>query len=283
MIVMLAVVFFAIAYWFLRSPRPNIKGEPGVGAVVRQDLKQRVTIAGTVSPLRKAIITAPYTGYVQKLFVRIGDQVKIGDPVVSVVQSLQSGDQAFPLRSPLNGTVVQLEKSEGEFVKEGDPKEFILRIDDRSKMYVDADAPEIDRVKVKLGQDVTIKASAILTRRYQGIIRELALAAREKDKWNRSQIVEFPIRIEITDADEEIKPGMSVIIDVITAKKENVLTLRHEFVRRDEEKYYVYLDSGERRDIEVGIQNEVGFEILSGLLEGQRVRQVDFSELGGAE
>lgn len=268
---------------YFRSSNSVSGSKSGYGTVIKQDIMQRVTIAGTVTPLKKTIVTAPYNGYVKKLFVKIGDKVKQGDPIVSVVQSLQASDSSFPLRSPLSGVVVQIEKSEGEYVKEGDPKEFILRIDDTSKLYVVANAPEIDRVKVKAGQDAVIKASAILSRKYKGVIRDLSLAAREKDQWSRSQVVEFPIRIEITDSDETIKSGMSVVIDVITAKKENVLTLRHEFIRRENERHFVVLASGKRKDIQVGIQNEEGFEIVSGLQEGERIKQIDFSEMISVE
>lgn len=268
---------------YFRSSNSVSGSKSGYGTVIKQDIMQRVTIAGTVTPLKKTIVTAPYNGYVKKLFVKIGDKVKQGDPIVSVVQSLQASDSSFPLRSPLSGVVVQIEKSEGEYVKEGDPKEFILRIDDTSKLYVVANAPEIDRVKVKAGQDAIINASAILSRKYKGVIRDLSLAAREKDQWSRSQVVEFPIRIEITDSDETIKSGMSVVIDVITAKKENVLTLRHEFIRRENEKHFVVLASGKRKDIQVGIQNEEGFEIVSGLQEGERIKQIDFSEMISVE
>ena len=256
----LLFILISIFFFFRGGGSSSAKGKDGYGLVIKQDIMQRVTIAGTVTPLKKTIITAPYNGYVKKLFVKVGDKVNQGDPIVSVVQSLQSGDNPFPLRSPLTGTVVQIEKSEGEFVKEGDPKEFILRIDDSSKLYVIANAPEIDRVKVKAGQEAIIKASAILNRKYKGIIRELALAAREKEQWSRSQVVDFPIRIEIIDNDETIKAGMSVVIDVITAKKENVLTLRHEFIRRDNEKYFVVLSSGKRQDITVGIQNKIPYQ-----------------------
>ncbi len=255
----------------------------GIGEVVRGDLIQRVTIAGTVVPLKKTIVTAPYDGYVKKLFVKVGDDVKQGDPIVSIAQLLQSGDEIFPLRSPFSGVVVQIEKAEGEFVKAGDSKEFILRIDDTKKLFVIANAPEIDRVKVKLGQEAVIKASAILSRKYKGIIRELSLAAKEKDQWSRSQVIEFPIRIELMDEDQLIRPGMSVVIDVITEKKENVLTLRHEYIRRDGEKYFVILANGKRKDIQVGLQNEEAFEVISGLDIGEKIKQVDFSNLSTQE
>ena len=274
-----AMVLVGGVYFAFHASSDDGKNGDGYGVVVRQDLAQRVTIAGIVVPIRKTIITAPYSGYVKKLFVKVGDQVKTGDPLVSVVQSLQSSDNSFPLRSPLNGTVVQIEKTEGEYVHEADPKEFILRVDDLSHLYVNANAPEIDRIKLKIGQEAMIKASAVLNRKYKGVIRELALAAREKDQWSRSQVVDFPVRIEMLDNDAVIEPGMSVVIDVITAKKEHVLMIRHEFIHRENEKYFVILSSGKRRDISVGLQNEDGFEVLSGLNEGDKVKQVDFSEL----
>lgn len=267
---------------FKMSNFSNHKSDNG-GLVVKQDLVQRVTIAGSVIPLKKTVIIAPYNGYIKKLFVKVGDQVKVGDPLVSIVQSLQNGEDSFPIRSPLNGVVVQLERSEGQFVKEGDPKEFILRIDDNSKYFILANAPEIDRVKLKTGQEVIVKVSAIVDRTYKGIIRELSLAATEKDNWRDSNSVDFAIRIEVTDSDEKLRSGMSAIIDVIASKKENVLTLRHEFIRRDEEKYFVILANGERRDIQVGIQNEEGFEIFSGLSEGEKIKQIDFTELSDTE
>jgi multidrug efflux pump subunit AcrA (membrane-fusion protein) len=282
--------FFGLAFlagtiygFVFYSGTRGTKEQKMIGEVIRKDLLQRTTFAGIVTPLKKTVITAPYNGYVKKLYVNVGDKVKQGDPLVSVVQSLQSGDNSFPLRSPLNGIVVQVEKFEGEYAKEGDPKDFILRIDDTSKIFVSANAPEIDRVKIKSGQEAIIKASAILSRSYKGIIREMSLAAREKDSWSRSQVVEFPVRIEITERDEHLKAGMSVVIDVITGKKEKVLTLRHEFIRRENETYFVILGSGERREIKVGMQNEEVFEVVSGLQEGDKTRQVDFSELQGTE
>lgn len=267
------IIFFA---FFNKTPTAAEKKALGEAKI--QDLVQRVTIAGTVSPSRKSIITAPYNGYVKKLFVKVGDVVKQGDPLVAVAQSLQSGDGNFPLRSPFNGTVVQVERSEGEFVRENDSKDFILRIDDTDKLFVLANTSEIDRVKIKEGQEAVIRISAVPDKNFKGIIRELSLAARDKDQWSRSQVSDFPVKIEIIDKDEIIKPGMSAVMDVITAKKEKVLMLRHEYIRREGEKYFVITVSNKRKDIIVGLQNEEGFEVLSGISEGEKIKQIDFTE-----
>lgn len=250
-----------------------------IGEVQRGDLIQRVTIAGNVVPDRRTIITAPYAGYVKRIFVKVGEKVKRGDPLVSIAQSLTTPESVFPLRAPYDGTVVQVLKSEGEFVSINDAKEYIMRIDDLHRLFVQAKAPEFDMVKIKLGQTAVVRSTSILNRSYSGVIREVSLAALEKDRWSNSQLVEYPLRIEITDADAQLKPGMSVLIDVIALKKEKVLLLDQEFVMQEGEKYFVTLADGQKREIKTGARNEQSFEILDGLKAGDRIRQIDFMSL----
>jgi multidrug efflux pump subunit AcrA (membrane-fusion protein) len=247
-----------------------------LGKVERRDLVQRVTIAGGVIPKRRTLVTAPYDGYVKQLFVKVGDEVKAGQPLVSVTQSLLSTEPVFPLRAPYAGTVVHVQKYEGENVKNADVNGFIMRVDDLSKLYVQANVPEVDRSKLKVGQETLIKASAVTHRSYKGKITELTLAPKEGEGQNQ---LEYPLRIEVLDNDKSLGPGMSVVVDIITAKRDAALTLRHEYVTREPDGYFVILENGEKKKIEVGMQNEEAFEITSGLEEGQRVRQIDFAAL----
>lgn len=243
------------------------------------ELVQRSTISGTVTPLRKTVITAPYQGYVRKVYVKLGQHVKSGDPIASVAPTLVAGDTVYPLRAPFAGKVVQLNKSDGEFVKASDSVDFIARIDDVSKMYIDSNVPELDRVKMKIGLEAIVKVSAILDRTYKAVVKELTFAARELDRYGRSTAVEFPMRLEILDFDEMLQPGMSVIVDIITQKKDNILRLRHEFIGKDKDSYFITLLNGTRQNIEVGMQNEEYSEIVSGVSEGTVVQKVDFSVL----
>lgn len=252
-----------------------------VARVQREDIVQRVTISGTVTPMRKAVIMAPYRGYIRKLYVKLGDSVRVGDPIASVSTSLSSSEQVFPLRAPFSGKVTQINKAEGEFVKEADPMDFIVRIDDLSRMFINANAAEMDKVKIRTGQEAMVKASAILDRTYKAVVRELSLAAIDKDRWERATLIEFPIRLELTDFDAKIEPGMSVLIDIATMKREKVLALRHEYVGRDGEAYYVTMKSGERRTVRLGLQNDEKTEILDGVTEGEEIRKVDFASLIG--
>lgn len=249
-----------------------------IGKVVREDLIQRVTIAGTVVPIRTTIVAAPYDGYIKRLFVKQGQKVHAGDPLLSIAQSLQAAENVFPIRAPFTGTVTQLIKNEGQFVKQNDSKEYIMRIDDFTKMYVNANAPEIDIVKIETDFEAVIKVSAILSRNYRGFVKEISQAATEKEQWGRSQ-VEYVVKIEIKDADIQLKPGMTAVVDIITSKKDAVLTLGHEFIQKENDNYFVILKDGSKRNIKVGLQNETVFEITEGLAEGKEVQQVDFLKL----
>jgi multidrug efflux pump subunit AcrA (membrane-fusion protein) len=256
------------------------KGGSLVGRVAKSDLIQRVTIAGVIAPARTTNIAPPYSGYVKKLYVNVGDKVKVGTPIVSVSQTLTGTEPVFPMQSPLEGIVVQVNRTEGDYVREN-YNEFILRIDDPSKYIVKADTPEIDRIKVKVGQKAVIKVNAIIGKTYEGTIHTIARAPTVRDSW-RSTTVDYATVVELENPDELIHSGMTTLVDVIVAKREKVLTLRHEFVQKDAKGFFVIRANDERQSITVGLQNEEAFEITSGLNEGDEVKPVDFGSLAEA-
>lgn len=272
-----AVLIVLICIPFVLSS--SKKSKSSLGVVEKSEIVQRVSLSGVVQPVRKALVVASYSGYVKKMFVKVGQDVKIGDPLVSVVQSLSSFEEAFPLRSPVKGRVVQIRHTEGEFVKSGDTTDFILRVDDLSEMYVYVNAAEIDRVKMTVNQEAMLKPMALSEKSYKAQIVDLALAANDKDRWDRSSVVEFPITLRILNPDADLKSGMSTLIDIITFKKDQVLTLRHEFVYSQGDENYVLLENGEKRVIKIGVSNEEKIEILEGLKEGDKVQKVDFASM----
>lgn len=253
-----------------------------VGSSQKGDVVQRVTVSGRLAPVRKSVVSAPYAGYVQKLFVKVGDRVKAGDPVVSVRPELRTmGEEVFPLRSPLEGVVVQVLKFEGDAIEATGDNKGIVRIDDLTRLVVQANVPEIDIAKLHAGQEGLIKAAAITEKPFKGVIRSISGAAKQEgNRWD-STGVEFPILIDVLEKDELLKPGMSVLVDLIAKKVEGVVTLRLEYIEKGADGAFVTLENGERRRVELGMQNEEVSEIKSGLKEGERVRQIDFLAGGG--
>lgn len=276
----LVVVVAAGAWYFFRPNNSQTQVSQQTMIVKKGELLQRVTIAGVVESIKSTQVSAPYDGYVQKIFVKIGDKVKTNDPLISISQTLQSTESVYPIRAPFAGTVVQILKTEGQFVRQGNTNEYIVRIDDVSRLFVNASVPEIDIVKIKKGQEAIIKASPILDKSYKGVVQDISLAATLQESYNNRSQAEYLVKLEITDPDEQLKPGMSTILDIIPAKKTDVLTVPHEYIDKQDDKYFVTLKDGARREIKIGMQNESIVEVESGLSEGDELKQVDFIELG---
>lgn len=274
------VILLMVVVWSLREVFSSNPPLPeGFGTVERGDIIQRVSLSGLLQPVRKALIVAPYSGYVKKIFVKMGDQVKAGDPIVSVVQSLSGFEVNFPLRSPISGKVVQIRRSEGEYVRSGEASDFIVRVDDLSEMFVSVNAAEMDRMKMTLHQEAILKPMALDQKSYKAEVVELALAANEKDRWDRSSVVEYPVKMRVLNPDEDLKSGMSTLIDIVIFRKDQLLTLRHEYIYTEGEESYVILANGEKRPIKTGVANEEKVEILEGLKEGDKVQKVDFASM----
>lgn len=268
---------------FLETSHKRVGSQNKIGRVTRESMVQRVTIAGTVEPLKSALITAPYDGYIKKMFVKQLSPVKAGDPLVSVALSVRSSENIFPIQSPFNGVVVQVNKIEGQFAKQGEVKDYIMRIDDLSKMFVYARVPEIDIVKIKSGMEAEIKASAILSKSFKGVVQDISLSSIERDNVGSRSQVEFLVKILILDPDPLLRPGMTSAVDIISDRRDNVLTLKHEYIQMSNGSFFVTLKDGAKRDIKVGLQNESVFEIIEGLEENQEVRLVDFLSLSESQ
>lgn len=279
--IVLAVVLAGLGGWYyFKKSQGTTEISQQTIVVKRGELLQRVTIAGVIEALKSTQVSAPYDGYIQKIFVKIGDKVKDGDPIVSITQSLQANESVYPIRAPFSGTVVQIIKTEGQFVRQGTATDYIVRIDDVSKLYVKANVPEIDIVKIKKGQEAIIKASPILDKSYKGEVIDISLAATISENFNDRSQAEYLVKLQIVNPDEQLKPGMSAILDIIPAKKTDVLTVPHEYVNKNGNDYFVTLKNGTRKDITVGMQNESAVEILSGVNEGDELKQVDFIGIG---
>ena len=181
---------------------------------------------------------------------------------MSVAQSLKrQWCRNFPIaRAPFAGTVVQVLKKEGEYSDSTNAAvgNALARIDDLSELYIETSAPEVEIPKLKIGQEALIRATQFLAEPTKVKSSRSPKPRLNKRTWDRSR-VEFPLSIHVVDRDAELKPGMSVIVDIITLKLTNILTLPHEFIQKKGTTYFVKSTTGEKKDIEVGAQNEEVF------------------------
>jgi multidrug efflux pump subunit AcrA (membrane-fusion protein) len=91
---------------------------------------------------------------------------------------------------------------------------------------------------------------------------------------NPSRIVRFPVKVALLRTDRQLKPGMSVDVDILTASRPGVLLLPLEAVDLGVRPARVrLLRAGQpvTASVQTGLKDETRVEIRSGLREGDRV------------
>lgn len=276
LLLVLALVGFAV---FKSRSSKSAAGDENLGVVKRQDLTQRVTISGQVWPKHRLDIKPPFNGYIAKLYVKIGDHLKRGDPIVTFSPSLSNGEVNFPIRAGFDGVVTQTLRTEGEYVTEtGDLNLLVVRVEDLSDLFVLGAVPELDIAKIQLGQEAMVRVSSLVGETFAAVVTEVGLSAKDKDKWG-SSATEFQIRAALKSHDKRLLPGMSTVMDITSDKRSQVLTLAHEYVQEDDKGYFVTTAGGEIKRVKVGLQTAEAVEIVSGLSEGEKMRAIDFLNL----
>ncbi|MBN8541514.1 MAG: HlyD family efflux transporter periplasmic adaptor subunit [Deltaproteobacteria bacterium] len=244
--------------------QPSVKVEQG-------EVVQVVALSGTVKPERETMILVPYSGYVRKLYVKVGTLVAKGDPLVAFSTSIAE-EAPFPLRAAYPGVVSQVLKGEGDYVVQGGSESKVLKYEDKSGMYIESDVPESDIAKIKVDQSARIRINALQGKEFKGTILQIFQSARESENsWDRKGGT-FPIRIKILDPSPDVMNGLSSVVEIRIAEKQNVLRIPQEYLKRDGAGFVVQLKkTKEFQKVEVGLKSESFVEVLKGLNLGEEI------------
>lgn len=164
--------------------------------------------------------------------------------------------------APFAGTITQAYPMLGDQVNAGSSA---YRLDDLSHLLVDVQISEVDINRLQTGQQVNLTFDAVQSKEYSGVLLEVDLAGVEVQG-----IVNFGVTIELLDADEQVKPGMTTGVNIVVNKLENVLAVPNRSVRVIEGKRYVYIlnEQGlQMIEVELGASSDLYSEMLSGDLK----------------
>lgn len=240
--------------------------------VERGDVEVTVTLSGAVKPFRSTVLAAPYTGYLRKLYVKVGDRVKQGDPLIGFSANLSNQEQIFPIRAAYPGLISQVLKLDGDYISSTGTDSKILKLEDTSSLYIESEVPEADIAKIKQQQKAVIRINALPEQTFEGDIVQIFLSARDtENSWERKGGT-FPVRIKIKNPTDELKTGLSAIVEIVVNSRPNVLRLPQEYVLREHGKSYVVLaKNNQRQEVELGLRSDFHVEIIKGLNEGEEV------------
>ena len=150
-------------------------------------------------------------------------------------------------------------------IKAGDqagPGRIAFRLDDLSTLLVDVRASEVDINRVSLGQPVLLTFDAILGKEYNGLVNKIASVGTASQG-----VVEFVVTVELTDADENVRPGMTAAVNIVVEELNNVLLVPNRAVRVQDGQRVVYLLKNNQLDqvrVSLGASSDLESEILDG-------------------
>ncbi|MCL4271717.1 MAG: efflux RND transporter periplasmic adaptor subunit [Anaerolineales bacterium] len=137
------------------------------------------------------------------------------------------------LTAPFDGTITQASPEVGDQVSSG---VVGFRIDDLSSLLVDVQVSEVDINSVFVGQDATLSFDAILNQEYNGKVVQVGQAGETVQG-----VVSFTVTVELTDADELVKPGMTAAVNIVVQEVKDVVLVPNRAVRLVDGNRVVYL------------------------------------------
>jgi HlyD family secretion protein len=242
--------------------------------------KNRIQVGVSEGSLQtvKASINAHQVGH-QADLARLGQQK---DKAVRDLNLAQNYLNQLQIKAPIDGIVNVLPnfRAQGSFgqstppFKEGDNAwtgAEICEIPDLSQMYVDMKLEEVDRGKLKLGQEVKIRVDAIPDKEFTAELDWISPIAALVFKGGATPEKTFPARATLKNLDGRLRPGMSSTSEIIIERQPGVMLipLRASFAK--DGKPAVFTQKGKdfvARNIEVGRQNDEDVIVTGGLKEG---------------
>jgi membrane fusion protein (multidrug efflux system) len=165
------------------------------------------------------------------------------------------------LDAPYDGTITEVMVHVGDNVKE---KTMLFTIAKLDKMQIRIWLSYSERMQIKKG----MKAIATVEgKTFVGKVSELSLSVNPMKNAFYADLV-------FTNNKREIFAGSTADIQIITYEKNKTIVIPHNLVKDDSGKKYVYLASNgkaEKRYVTISNENGTGYEIESGLKEGDKL------------
>jgi len=199
------------------------------------------------------------------------EDISLQQAKVSQAQAALSRTQAIldqmTIYAPADGLITKINYEIGE---KTDLTKPVISLLGESGLEIEVDIPESDISKVALGQETSITLDAFTDDDiFIGHVAFIDPAATVI-----SDVVYYQVKVLFDEARQDIKPGMSANIDIITASKKDVLVVPVRAVKSDGNKYVEVLAQEQviTKDVTTGLRGDGGLtEIISGLAEGEEV------------
>lgn len=193
-------------------------------------------------------------------------QLRSAESAVAATEARRRAAEArlddLVIRAPFSGRLGSRGVSLGAFVA---PGTRITTLDDVSRVRLDFSVPENLLAQLALGQPVRALSAAFGQRVFSG---KVALIDNRIDPTTRS----IRLTAEFENADEALKPGMFLSVELETTVRENAIVVPEEAVVGEGLRHLVFVvkdNKAERRVVRIGQRQDGKVEIVEGLAVGE--------------
>lgn len=166
------------------------------------------------------------------------------------------------IEAPFDGVLTGVYTKVGDLVDSGTQA---FKLDDLSRLLVDASVSEVDVNKIQAGQPVILSFDSVPGREYQGKVVEVPIVGD-----TTQDVVTYKVVVEITDPDENIRPGMTTSAKIVTNSLPNVLLVPNQALRLSNGERVVYAFKDGKPipvPLELGIASDTYTQVLGGDLK----------------
>ena len=192
------------------------------------------------------------------------------------VQAFQNTINQANIVAPFSGTVTAINAVAGEKAGSG---EIALQLDDLSNLVVDVQISQMEINKIQIGQSAELTFDAIPNSTYSGTVLEIGNVGIEGENDTY-----FDVRVGINAPDDQVKPGFTVTVSIITNHVDDALLVPNTAIQYNEAgEAYVMAGDGlggfTNVPIQTGARSDAFSELVSGELdEGVRLAVVEVEE-----
>lgn len=176
------------------------------------------------------------------------------------------------ITAPMAGVVASVSTQQGETVTSGSAAAqapTFVTIIDLNRLQVEAYVDETDIGKVHVGQEATFSVDAFPDKEFRGRITAIYPKA-----LIQQNVVTYDVVIAIDNREGLLRPDMTANTTITVARREKVLVVPNQAVRREDGERVVFVQEGDRlvrRSVKTGWKDKTYTEVLGGLREGERV------------
>jgi HlyD family secretion protein len=188
----------------------------------------------------------------------------------------KSGESTNTLvRATIDGMVLEVPLEEGDFVIESNTFNdgtTIASVADMDELVFEGKVDESEVGKIRPGMELLLTIGAVEDERFEAILEHIAPKGIEENG-----AIQFEIRAAMEPREGVfVRANYSANADIVLDRADDVLAIHESLLQFDGEQAYVEVETAPqtfaRRDVETGISDGISVHVLSGVSEGDRIK-----------